>query len=280
MPVIKSYRHGMTGGVAPMKNSHQRALRGVVEGWSTGATRRNTAFLRSIREDQLTGAGIALTLTLKTCPATAAEWHRLRRAWEMRMVRAGMVRLHWVTEWQRRGVPHLHCAIWWPDMYDHITPIDAWVDLAGERYGAGRRGQHAKKIDGPIGWFKYLSKHASRGIQHYQRNPENIPEGWLKKTGRVWGKSGHWPVDPGIKFNLQDQHGDGGWFAYRRLIRSWRLADARASGDLHRIRQARSMLWANEKAVGRVKGVSEWTSHDDVLKFLGNLSERGFSVTC
>ena len=81
MPVIKSYRHGMTGGVAPMNNSHTRALRGVVEGWSTGATRRNTAFLRSIREDQLTGIGVALTLTLKTCPVTPADWHRLRRAW-------------------------------------------------------------------------------------------------------------------------------------------------------------------------------------------------------
>ena len=46
------------GGVAPMKNSHTRALRGEV-GWSYGATRRNTEFLMSIREDRLTGAGVA-----------------------------------------------------------------------------------------------------------------------------------------------------------------------------------------------------------------------------
>ena len=278
MPVIKAYRHGMTAGVAPMNNSHLRAPRGIVEGWSSGATRRNTGFLRSIREDQLTGFGVAVTLTLKTCPATAVEWHRMRRAWEMRMVRAGMIRLHWVTEWQRRGVPHLHAAIWF-ETSDTRTPLDAWVDVA-TAHGAGLRGQNAKPITGAVGWFKYLSKHASRGVQHYQRNPENIPPGWQKRTGRVWGKSGHWPVRPVVRFNLQDQNGDGGWFAFRRMVRSWRFADARASGDLHRIRQARSMLWANEKAVGRVKGISEWVREDDTMKFLGNLAERGYSVTC
>ena len=278
MPVIKAYRHGMTAGVAPMNNSHLRAPRGIVEGWSSGATRRNTGFLRSIREDQLTGFGVAVTLTLKTCPAPAVEWHRMRRAWEMRMVRAGMIRLHWVTEWQRRGVPHLHAAIWF-ETSDTRTPLDAWVDVA-TAHGAGLRGQNAKPITGAVGWFKYLSKHASRGVQHYQRNPENIPPGWQKRTGRVWGKSGHWPVRPVVRFNLQDQNGDGGWFAFRRMVRSWRFADARASGDLHRIRQARSMLWANEKAVGRVKGISEWVREDDTMKFLGNLAERGYSVTC
>ncbi|WP_425527867.1 rolling circle replication-associated protein, partial [Xylella fastidiosa] len=65
-----------------------------------------------VREDKLTGVGLALTLTVRDCPATAQEWQRMRRAWEKRMKRAGMIRVHWVTEWQRRGVPHLHCAIW------------------------------------------------------------------------------------------------------------------------------------------------------------------------
>ena len=70
-----------------------------------GATRRNTEFLMSVKTDQLTGAGVALTLTVRDCPPTADDWHRLRRAWEKRMVRAGMLRLHWVTEWQRREFP-------------------------------------------------------------------------------------------------------------------------------------------------------------------------------
>ena len=277
MPIVKSYRHGLTGGIPPMANGHMRAKRGEVEGWSVGATRRNTAFLRSICEDELTGAGVALTLTLRDCPPSAAEWHRLRKAWTMRMSRAGMVRLHWVTEWQRRGVPHLHCAIWWPDLYDTITPIDAWVELAAA-YGAGHRGQHARIIDGPIGWFQYLSKHAARGVKHYQRSAENMPEGWLKKTGKVWGKSGHWPVRDAIRIHLQDQHGDGGFFAWRRLIRSWRVADARASGDLYRLRQARRMLDCPHIELSRVRGVSEWIPQDLQDGLLANLAVRGFQV--
>lgn len=262
-----------------MKNDHPRAKRGDVEGWSDGATRRNTRFLMSIQEDQLTGAGVAFTLTLRDCPPTADEWHRLRRAWEMRMRRAGMVRLHWVTEWQRRGVPHLHGAIWWPDAYRTRDVIDAWVQLAGA-YGASHRGQHARPIDGPVGWFQYLSKHAARGVKHYQRTSENIPEGWQKKTGRVWGKSGDWPVREAVRFNLEDQHGDGGWFAFRRLVRAWRKADARAEGSRHRIAQARQMLRCGDQALSRVRGVSEWIPQDLTDALLANLAGRGYSITC
>ena len=81
-----------------MKNNHVRVKRGEVEGWSLGATRRNTEFLMSVKTDQLTGAGVALTLTVRDCPPTADDWHRLRRAWEKRMVRAGMLRLHWIVK--------------------------------------------------------------------------------------------------------------------------------------------------------------------------------------
>ena len=81
MPVVTLYPHGGKGGVAPMKNNHQRVPRGDVQGWSEGATRRNTEFLMSVRTDQLTGAGVALTLTLRDCPPTADDWHKLRRAW-------------------------------------------------------------------------------------------------------------------------------------------------------------------------------------------------------
>lgn len=260
-----------------MKNSHERSPRGAVQGWSVGATRRNTEFLMSIKEDRLSGAGCALTLTLRDCPPTATEWHRIRRAWVERMRRAGMVRLHWVTEWQRRGVPHLHCAIWWPDCYDLSTPLNAWVELAGD-HGASLRGQHATKIDGPVGWFQYVSKHAARGVKHYQRSSENIPAGWQSKTGRVWGYSGDWHLQEKLRFNLQDQHGDGGWFAYRRLVRSWRRADARSSGDRFRIRSARRMLQCADQSRSRIIGFSEWMPYEVQMGLISSLSERGYSV--
>ena len=97
MPTRTVYRHGGKGGVAPARNDHLRAKRGQVEGWSEGAVRRNTEFLMSVRDGDLTGAGVAITLTLRECPPTADAWHRIRRAWVERMERAGMTRLHWVT---------------------------------------------------------------------------------------------------------------------------------------------------------------------------------------
>ena len=140
MPVQTLYRHGGKGGVGPARNDHLRAKRGTVQGWSLGATRRNTQFLMSVEEHRLTGVGYALTLTLRDCPATPGDWHRLRKSWTDRMRRLGMVRLHWVTEWQRRGVPHLHCAIWFDPMNNGIAyAIRAWVEVASA-YGAGTRG--------------------------------------------------------------------------------------------------------------------------------------------
>ena len=279
MPVVTVYPHGGKGGVAPMSNGHRRVPRGDIQGWSEGATRRNTEFLMSVRTDQLTGAGVALTLTLRDCPPTADDWHKLRRAWEKRMVRAGMVRLHWVTEWQRRGVPHLHCALWFPDRYDFVAAIDAWVAVAGA-YGAGHRGQHGRIIDGPVGWFQYLAKHAARGVKHYQRTADSIPEGWQKRTGRVWGKVGDWPVQEKIRIDLQDQHGDGGWFVYRRLIRAWRLADARSAGDAYRIRSARGMLRCSDRVRARLIGFVEWTPYDVQMALIAHVASRGYSVTC
>jgi len=262
-----------------MRNSHKRAKRGTVQGWSEGATRRNTAFLRSIREDQLNdGPGYALTLTLRHCPATPAEWHKLRRTWEKRMSRLGMIRLHWVTEWQKRGVPHLHAAIWFPDPYTAQKAITAWVDVAAP-YGASERGQHLRMIDGPIGWFQYLSKHASRGVKHYQRNPEGIPPHWQGNTGRIWGKSGEWPISAPSRINLQNERGDRGFFAFRRLVRSWRTADARGKGDARRAYYARTMLRCHVLENSRIRGLSEWIPQDVQYAMLGNLAQRGYSVT-
>lgn len=252
-------------------------LRGEIGGWSVAATRRNTGFLRTVNEKRLTGAGVAVTLTLRDCPPTSDDWHRIRRAWIERMRRAGMVRLHWVTEWQRRGVPHLHGAIWFPDRYEMRAPIEAWCEVAGA-YGAGWKGQHVRIIDGPIGWFQYLSKHAARGVKHYQRSAEGIPDSWKKKTGRVWGHAGDWPTQDPVRIELQDQHGDGGYFAFRRMVRSWRIADARAERNAFRIRQARGMLKANTPERARIIPVSEWVNAQGALQFLGNLAERGYEV--
>lgn len=287
MPVVSLYRHGVTAGIPPMKNDHARALRGDCGGWSEGATRRNTQFLYSVDETQLHGQGFAVTLTLRECPPDSDAWHRLRRSFEARMRRAGMIRMHWVTEWQRRGVPHLHCALWFPselaERWGSLLPskvIGDWCLLASD-FGAGWRGQDCHRITGAVGWFQYVSKHAARGMRHYQRSSENVPKAWQERTGRMWGHIGHWPVRERMRFDLQDQHGDRGFFAYRRLVRSWRIATCRppaTASDRRRLVQARGMLRCRDAAASRVRGVSEWAGLDLNLSFFANLAARGFSI--
>jgi hypothetical protein len=157
--------------------------------------------------------------------------------------------------------------------------VGDWVMLASA-HGAGFHAQDAKSIDGVMGWFQYVSKHAARGVKHYQRSIDNAPEAWKKKTGRMWGKVGEWVVREKVRINLQDQHGDGGYFAYRRMVRSWRHADARAKGDVYRVVQARRMLRCNHLVLSRVRGCSEWISEEISMTMIANLASRGYSVTC
>ena len=279
MPVLTEYRHGSTMGIPPGRNDHMRVKRQEVEGWTDASTRRNTRFLYSVDERKLTGAGFALSLTIRDCPPTAADWMKVREQFFKRLRRMGMERTHWLTEWQRRGVPHMHCAIWfeldengWPPMPSDVARH--WVECASA-FGAGVRGQHIEPITDSVGWFKYLSKHAVRGLGHYQRSPENIPPGW-KKTGRMWGHLGNWDTIDPVRYTFDMAT----FWAYRRMVQRWRLADARASGDRHRLRSARRMLQSSDRFAGSVRGVGEWIGTDQTQGFLRHLASLGHKITC
>ena len=125
MPTVKLYHHGATGGVAPTKNTHERSIRGDVEGWTASSTRSNTRFLYSVEHEKLYGIGFALSLTIRDCPESHDQWHKIRRAFLMRLSRMGLIRCHWLTEWQRRGCPHLHAAVWFEpngSARGHVSP--------------------------------------------------------------------------------------------------------------------------------------------------------------
>ena len=94
---------------------------GRVKGWSKTASRNNTKFLRSVYVPDLSGAAVAFTLTIRDCPPTSDDWKILRETFIKRLRRAGMVRLHWLTEWQKRGVPHLHGIAYFPAAYEAAT---------------------------------------------------------------------------------------------------------------------------------------------------------------
>lgn len=287
MPVIQLYHHGFTGGVPPSVNDHPRAKRSTVGGWSPVSIRSNTRFLYSVLENELTGLGFALTLTVRDCPPTSDDWHKLRRRFEVRLRRMGMIRMHWVTEWQRRGVPHLHCAVWFPDPgrsgYTalHSAIFIHWLKVAAP-YMAGAGGQHIKPITDSIGWFQYLSKHAARGLSHYQRSPEGTPPAWLSKTGRMWGKIGDWPTREAIRIELDTD----GFHAFRRIVRRWRISQARlhvkesgaAPEAITRLLKARTLLKCPERKLSSVRGVSEWMEIEDQLRMVAAVAAMGYTV--
>src|SRR4051794_32806031 len=115
MPTGKLYRNGLTMGAGGNKNP-TGGKRGVVDGWSRSAVRRHTRWLYSVDSESLTGNGWAVTLTLAECPPTERDWTRLRQEWADQLTRSGLVlRTHWVVEWTRRKVPHIHAAVYVPD---------------------------------------------------------------------------------------------------------------------------------------------------------------------
>ena len=74
-----------------------------------------------------------------------------------------------------------------------------------------------------------------------------------------------------------------GFFAFRRIVRAWRKADARAEKDIrvrkNRIVYARRMLNCTERKLSEVRGVSEWINKSMAENILWNLVVLGFDVT-
>ena len=256
MPVLSILAHGATAGFAPSIKKSQLVRRSETKGWTVDATRRNTRFLRTVDHDSLSGIGFACTLTVRDCPKSPEDWATMRNNFFKRLRRMKLKRLHWVTEWQRRGVPHLHVAVWFPE--DIETNVDDpknliiqhWFDVSQSCFSLSS-GQHVEPIFGFGGWAKYTSKHASRGMLHYQRCDEARPVEW-DKSGRIWGKLGEWKTIDPKRVELTFE----AYYRYRRLVRRWRIADAKS--EPKRIVQARSMLKCSDKKRSSVRGVSEW----------------------
>ena len=72
------------------------------------------------------------------------------------------------------------------------------------------------------------------------------------------------------------------YFRYRRMVRNWRLADARKETDpvtrARRISSARGMLRCSDRPLSEVRGVSEWIAQDTLLGFLAVLAADGHEV--
>jgi len=272
MPVVKVYNNGLTCGTPPLNNNHKRSLRGETSGWSYSAARNNTRFLYSVVPEDLTGFGYAFTFTIRDLPPSPGDWEKLRRKLIERLRRMGFTRLHWLTEWQKRGVPHLHGVVYFPIQltFNELCDLERhWLESA-EEFRPTAQAQDIKPVNNAIGWLEYLSKHASRGVHHYQRNGK--PKAW-DKTGRMWGKSGTWST------RMTEGEIDMTTFhRLRRLMKNWRIADARQPVgkaqliNKKRILSAKTCLKHNEKNLSTVRGMSEWIPENLAMDMLAWLA--------
>lgn len=269
MAVFKAYSNGITLGVPPINNNHKRSKRSVCTGWSESATRRNTAFLYSVDAPMLTGSGYALTLTTPSLPPTSKDWSLIINKFLKRLKRMKLLRYHWVTEWQKRGVPHLHGMFYFPYSLcadDIAKLVNHWIYTVINTYSAIPlpHCQTIKPVTDAQGWAKYLGKHGSRGLKHYQRASK--PDEW-QKTGRMWGKGGDWPVRLS-EGEIELDH----FHRFRRLARNWRISDARQEPNQQsrsrRIFYARTMLKNTNRSLSIVRGISEWIPESLALLML------------
>lgn len=272
--VIKLYPNGLTAGVPP-RTSAGGGKRGAVGGWSADSIRSNQRFLFSIDGAALAGLAYSFTLTLRDCPPSHKEWQALRNRWFKRLWRMDLLRLHWVTEWQIRMVPHLHgCAYF--DSEGRATArriIEAWLEVADE-YRPAVQSQFVAQMYDTVGWFQYVSKHAARGLRHYQRSPDKIPPGWQGVTGRMWGAVGDWPRTDALALDMSMP----GFHTFRRLLRRRRIADARAEGSARRIAQARRMLRCTDHKRSAVRGASDWCDLSESLMLVAAVRSLGHVV--
>lgn len=286
MAVLKLYPNGITAGKPGLNTNIQK--RGLTQGWTPAVSRRMTKWLYSVGIPKLTGSGYSFTFTIKDCPPTSEDWKKLVFRLAKRFDRLSSIRLHWLTEWQRRGVPHLHGCVYFDN--ENVTSsriVDCWIECS-KQYSPSRLSQNVKPIFDETGWYKYLSKHAVRGVIHYQRNSKNIPAEWKGNTGRMWGKRGDWGVTEPISFNVDNKS----YNRFRRIIRNWRKSKARDDFEqiynqllrtykcdsykfeqaLKNIGRSRRLLKSNNRKVASVRGINEFFDHDTAMTILLHLS--------
>ena len=208
---MKLYEHATVVSIVAGNPDAKPPEKTEVKGWSISSARSNREFLFSVDAANLSAySGWSFTLTLgKQSLPSPSQFHRLIDNLKRYLKDNGASFGHWLIEWQRRGVPHLHGVYFASagvrcDQRDFV--IAWWLRHPLIRStGAQIFGQDMKLIFNAVGWLGYLDKHGSRGIQNYQRSPDNIPAAWQGSTGRMWGRFGRWPLHEAREINFEAQ---------------------------------------------------------------------------
>lgn len=235
-------KHGVSGGAPGVGGSPGE--RGKISGWTVASASRNARWLQSV-VPPVGCIGIALTLTLKV-EIEPDQWRVLVSAYKRYLSKHSHVKAwHYVTEWQARGVPHLHLAIFvnasedaWPTYMTKFRRV--WVELSAN---ADMHAQYARAISSLAGWLEYVAKHGARGVMHYQRS---APDSWKnERSGRVWGAGGDWPEQKCGVLAM----GKKDYARFSRVIRRYMISKGRPKKLFRNI---------NEKTRGFPRGLMEW----------------------
>lgn len=304
----------MTGPVGSKKKGYKQPERKQISGWSRNAARRNKTFLMSIDAAYLNGVGVSFTLTVKSLPESAVVWSGMVENFIRRLVRMGCIRYHWVIEWQKRGVPHLHGIAYFDTeilvkkyLKGCVGDVDevlgrlfskddilrkiltAWCDAktgVAKDCLADRDAQHIVRIYNVSDWAQYLSKHASRGADHYQRDKDMLPKKWKDGTGRLWGKGGEWPL-----FSESFDVDKKVFYIFRRWVRNWRKSKARDTlrlglefGNKHQIDMGlRELKYLSNVGRGHtsrkfseVRGLSTYLSEEFSMRLLSLAKDQAY----
>lgn len=306
MPTISIREHGVsavrnqtvvnpeTGEIVTL-TAFQPPERTATKGWTVNVARRNEQRLQQIDFDAVEGFPAFVTLTMPSGQmgeVSAAMFHGWLKSWLCYMKRHGLAHYYWILEFQASGNPHLHLLVWldhdW-DALEQFKALRSWVNMLNKSdVGARLQGQIWENIDvggeitvdgetvpaHPERVLMYLAKHAARGVAHYQRQIENMPDDWQYRSGRVWGHDRGLPLR-----EQQDVECDYPTFwRYRRLVRRWRCSKANSIVDPERrcaaVVQARRCLRCPRPEISPYRGISAWVP-SDVASALLDAAMRG-----
>lgn len=274
MPVVSVYPNGVKAGLGGGTIQRNRRRRSACTGWSRGAARRNQEFLWSVDFVASSGEPYSLTLTIPAADAgrgpvpDSGEYHSMLGRLLKRLRRLGAIRWHWVIEMTRRHTPHLHMSVWFdPSSRERgSTPLPvairtAWQAITeAEGIRIAQSAQCVKRME-TVGWLQYASKHGARGVNHYQREREALPESWRERPGRMWGYGGDWPPveeRQGERFSV----GKVAFWEFREQVKRLCIEAAEQAphtpkGDKWRT-QARQMLETQDERLWAVMPLSTW----------------------
>lgn len=215
-----SFTHGNSAHMMTEAQKHNKTRN---KGWTIATSRNLTNYLMRLDFTSVPGTPYAITLTI---PArymnyvSSTQFHTMLAAWIRHARRRyGLIHYYWIIEFTAQGTPHIHMTIWCintttvynrhtqshetihlPPLITQTAMLTNWITICAKHdIPATLTAQNFRPIDNtPETWLAYTAKHATRGITHYQRRLDHMPQDWQTHPGAMWGhdrKLSHYQTD-------------------------------------------------------------------------------------